>query len=210
MSQTQPRDDACFVMQGEVHEAARFIYAFQHVEHQEDNEPLMINPSCGYGNEMMAINHSKTPQQANAKFVEFLHFGWPGVCVVASCDIAAGDEVLLDYGKHTEKLDSMDAQARRALIPSATMQPRPPVSCASTLHIWQIIDPVKELLRKDPHLNALRELLKGALLPEDEPESKVSASSSIEPFSKETGEKNNKKKRGNDEHNYTASVRMRC
>ena len=59
----------------------------------------MIVDLAGSGNELLYMNDPEgSNKQANIAFAEVVHQGWPYLFAVATCDISAGEELLISYG----------------------------------------------------------------------------------------------------------------
>ena len=75
----------------------RYHYQFTSKAQANRHGNLIINPLPDAGNKLIAINDDGT-SEANVQFVEFLHYGWPTVCMATLRAIAKDEELLVDYG----------------------------------------------------------------------------------------------------------------
>mmetsp|Transcript_16112 Transcript_16112/g.49244 ORF Transcript_16112/g.49244 Transcript_16112/m.49244 type:complete len:190 (-) Transcript_16112:329-898(-) len=80
-----------------------------------------------YGNHVRCINHSATP---NVKFIPVMHGGIPRIVAVLIADVAAGDQILVNYGpaywgEHATPAEDLSPNAEPTPKPNPDPNPSP-------------------------------------------------------------------------------------
>lgn len=103
-----------------IRHSARYLYQFTSAVCGNEHGSLIINPLPNAGNKLMAINdHEK--KEANVEFVEFLHDGWPTVCMVMKWEVKQGVELLVEYGPDYWRVhNTLDTHVRAVSLPSTS------------------------------------------------------------------------------------------
>ena len=70
---------------------------WSHMSAISEHGNLIINPLPNAGNKLIAINDDGSAR-ANVQFIEFLHYGWPTVCMATLRPINEGEELVVEYG----------------------------------------------------------------------------------------------------------------